>query len=196
MRYGDFDSAPLAASVRHHLKTNEVDAAAALIFSEAKPDVLSCNMLMNHYSVEGDVVKASELLDYMLNRGIPPTEETYLSICNVMAFHGQVTLVEGMLELVQRDRIELNIYFYRALLEACSSSRPPAVGAAERAFQKAVREGVRAHGLRAALSRAVGDRRAQELIRWAQTLPLLQRLVLPLSEAIIVWGPPSMLHHS
>jgi len=187
----DCDTDAVAATLREHLKKNSVHAAEAFLFTCDSPGVKPCNMLMNHYAGAGDAMKASALLDFMLSRGILPTAVTYATMCKVMAFHGQVKLVDNMVKMLERNQEEVNVYFYSALLAACGNCNPPDVTTAEHAFQEVVRKGFQPHRLLKVLARAVGVSRARELMSWAQSvLPGYGAVDEPLSKVLMVWGTP------
>mmetsp|Transcript_31775 Transcript_31775/g.69463 ORF Transcript_31775/g.69463 Transcript_31775/m.69463 type:complete len:210 (+) Transcript_31775:53-682(+) len=181
-------------ALRIFLRSKQVVLAEAFLVTRDFPDIKACNVLMNHYAAEGSVQKAVALLDFMIARGIEPTATTYATTCKAMAFHGQVKEVANLIKTLQDCRVdvEVNIYFYSALILACSNCRSPDVTTAERCFQEAALRGLPVQTLKKVLSKTVGATRSKELMSWALSLEPSKQLGKSLSQSLAAWGLPEL----
>eukprot|EP00448_Togula_jolla_P025038 CAMPEP_0170577670 /NCGR_PEP_ID=MMETSP0224-20130122/5053_1 /TAXON_ID=285029 /ORGANISM="Togula jolla, Strain CCCM 725" /LENGTH=307 /DNA_ID=CAMNT_0010900601 /DNA_START=31 /DNA_END=954 /DNA_ORIENTATION=- len=157
--------------IRQCLRVGRVQEAEALFVNMEQngvmPNVLSYNLVINSYATTGDAARAAHLLDSMLDHNIAPNEVTYATICKVLAFNGQVEHIQNFLRLLKKSNMELNVYFFGALISACGRCLPRDVKTAVRAFNEMVALGLRPQSVKKALARAVGVGRASAMISQA-----------------------------
>eukprot|EP00448_Togula_jolla_P007109 CAMPEP_0170594928 /NCGR_PEP_ID=MMETSP0224-20130122/14270_1 /TAXON_ID=285029 /ORGANISM="Togula jolla, Strain CCCM 725" /LENGTH=285 /DNA_ID=CAMNT_0010919035 /DNA_START=100 /DNA_END=957 /DNA_ORIENTATION=- len=157
--------------IRQYMRRGRVQEAKALLMNMGhlglKPNVLSFNLVMNSCAATGDTVRAGQLLDCMRALNISPNEVTYATICKVLAFNGQVAQIQEFLRLLKKNNIQLNVYFFGALISACGRCVPRDANTAARAFNEMVALGLRPQSVKKALARAVGVGRASAMISHA-----------------------------
>jgi pentatricopeptide repeat protein len=127
-------------------------------------DIVSFNSVMNACASRGDLARAQFWFDNMVSRGIRPTAITFGTICKVLARHGEAVKIEDLLVAIEASGMELNEYFYAALIWACMACVPADVVRAERALERMYARGFIVRRARYPLLRTLGKEQATMMI--------------------------------
>mmetsp|Transcript_92751 Transcript_92751/g.276651 ORF Transcript_92751/g.276651 Transcript_92751/m.276651 type:complete len:335 (+) Transcript_92751:39-1043(+) len=126
------------------------------------PNQVTYNSLINGCAMKGDVVAVEAWLRHMIACGIKPNHVTFGTVCKAFARVGDADKVERVMQALEKSGEPLNEYFYASLISACAEAKQAA--RAERALADLARRGLRPSAVRSAMGRAVGRRRANQLI--------------------------------
>eukprot|EP00927_Polykrikos_kofoidii_P006586 TRINITY_DN12666_c0_g1_i3.p1 TRINITY_DN12666_c0_g1~~TRINITY_DN12666_c0_g1_i3.p1 ORF type:complete len:292 (+),score=45.79 TRINITY_DN12666_c0_g1_i3:65-940(+) len=127
-------------------------------------DIVSFNSVLNACASRGDLARAQFWFNTMVSRGIRPNEVTFGTVCSVLARHGEAAKVEGLLVAIEASGMELNEYFYAALIWACMACVPADVVRAERALERMYARGFIVRRARYPLLRTLGKEQATMMI--------------------------------
>eukprot|EP01024_Parvocaulis_polyphysoides_P028628 TRINITY_DN2584_c0_g1_i1.p2 TRINITY_DN2584_c0_g1~~TRINITY_DN2584_c0_g1_i1.p2 ORF type:complete len:155 (-),score=17.73 TRINITY_DN2584_c0_g1_i1:575-1039(-) len=104
-------------------KAGRIDIITSLFVEIAEPDATSFETLIAAYGTAGDVQKAEEVYQTMIQKGFLPREYAYCGLIAAYSTSGDLDSAINVSSRMQAGGLQLTVLVYNALIAACQCCR-------------------------------------------------------------------------